>query len=407
MRTEGTYRRSGRGTYYVDVRWKGYPRIQLSTRTHSKRRARAMLSTLQNLRDMGRRDLLGLIADHKVGLSEVHDLMLRDPTALDQRIAEAASRPLAPVVAEWLAWLGAPGALAPRTRRAYAPQTIRRYATSWDALFAALPKGRASTLTDLTKGFVADFRGQRVTAGASGATVNRDVVALQSFWRWLADEREIQLDRFPIRKEREAEGRERWLTSEEIALLRSALRPAWWPLFAILLHTGMRIGEAQGLRWGDVRFREAYIDIHDAYRRLKNTASARQVPITEELSGVLTEHARGTQSGHDDFVFTSPLGSYDHAYRELKRAIKQVGLPDATIHDLRHTFGVHAAQAGVPLARIQKLMGHASAVTTMKYMKHAPDKYFAEDAALVAASLSRRPVGLDLKVVALNHRESA
>jgi integrase len=34
--------------------------------------------------------------------------------------------------------------------------------------------------------------------------------------------------------------------------------------------------------------------------------------------------------------------------------------PTATLHDLRHTFGVHAAQAGVPIVRLQKLLGHAT-----------------------------------------------
>ena len=32
-------------------------------------------------------------------------------------------------------------------------------------------------------------------------------------------------------------------------------------------------------------------------------------------------------------------------------------------------------------------MGHASPMMTMRYMKHAPESYFAEDAARVAASL--------------------
>ena len=58
-----------------------------------------------------------------------------------------------------------------------------------------------------------------------------------------------------------------------------------------------------------------------------------------------------------------------------------------TIHDLRHTFGVHCAQAGVPIARLQKLLGHASPHMTLRYMKHAPESYFVEDAARVAASL--------------------
>ncbi len=58
------------------------------------------------------------------------------------------------------------------------------------------------------------------------------------------------------------------------------------------------------------------------------------------------------------------------------------------IHDLRHTFGVHCAKAGIPLARIQKLMGHATPVMTLRYLKHAPESYFSEDAARLAGSLT-------------------
>jgi integrase len=67
--------------------------------------------------------------------------------------------------------------------------------------------------------------------------------------------------------------------------------------------------------------------------------------------------------------------------------VRRAGIAPCTIHDLRHTFGVHCAQSGVPLPRLQKLLGHASPVMTMRYMKHAPEAYFAEDAARVAASL--------------------
>jgi hypothetical protein len=37
---------------------------------------------------------------------------------------------------------------------------------------------------------------------------------------------------------------------------------------------------------------------------------------------------------------------------------------------------------------LQKLMGHASAVMTLRYLRHAPESYFAEDAARIAASVS-------------------
>ena len=42
----------------------------------------------------------------------------------------------------------------------------------------------------------------------------------------------------------------------------------------------------------------------------------------------------------------------------------------------------------MPIVRLQKLLGHASPHMTLRYMKHAPESYFAEDAARVAASLS-------------------
>lgn len=70
-----------------------------------------------------------------------------------------------------------------------------------------------------------------------------------------------------------------------------------------------------------------------------------------------------SQRGSADPVSPSPYGDY-----------------------LRHTFAVHGAQAGVPLPP-QKLLGHASQMMTMRYMKHAPQPSFAADAARVAASL--------------------
>ena len=57
------------------------------------------------------------------------------------------------------------------------------------------------------------------------------------------------------------------------------------------------------------------------------------------------------------------------------------------VHDLRHTFAVHAIQAGLPLPRLQKLLGHATPAMTMRYARHAGEGYFAEDAARIAASL--------------------
>jgi integrase len=189
-------------------------------------------------------------------------------------------------------------------------------------------------------------------------------------------------------REREPAGRERWLSADELATLKRSTPREWWPLFATLAFTGLRIGEAQGLRRGDLQLSERRIQIHEGDRRLKTGSSARDVPIPDPLAQLLAEHLTRYPCGPDDLVFASPFNDYRRARRVFLRAARAAKIHAVSIHDLRHTFAVHAAQAGVPIPRIQKLLGHATAAMAMRYMKHAPEAYFAEDAARVAASLT-------------------
>lgn len=71
-------------------------------------------------------------------------------------------------------------------------------------------------------------------------------------------------------------------------------------------------------------------------------------------------------------------------------AYKDAGLAHVTIHDLRHTFGVHCILAGVPVPRLQKLLGHATPSMAPRYAQHAPQPFFEEDAARLAESLGRQ-----------------
>ena len=399
-----------RGPHYrIDLRRRGFPRIQISTGTSNRAHATAMANTLLILLDAGRRDLVGLLAEQRVTLSDIHEAYLRSPEALEQLKARAESPTLGPLVDEWLNYLESPAGVSPRTKRRYAPQTIRRYRVSWEGFFEHLQLGRDSKLSHITSGFVADYRRARVKAEGgssrhtrkdgtppSAATVNRDLVALAAFLRWCREQKGIQFDAPKVVREREPRGRERWLSSDEIRAVEEAAEPFWWPLFATLLHTGMRVGEAQGLVWGDVRIAERRISIHEGARRVKSASSVRDVPISEPLAEILAQQAAQYASGPPDPVFPPPQDRYDRVRDAWRRACLKAGLhdggvkpvPNATLHDLRHTFGVHAAQAGVPIPRLQRLFGHTTPLMTLRYMKHAPESYFREDAASIAASIT-------------------
>jgi len=382
------YKRPESTRYVIEIRWQGLPRLKLSTGSSSKKLAEAMQRTLHGLRDAGRLDVLGLLADRKLRLPDVHEDYVRSPTALQHRLAAAASPALGPLLDQWFAWLDDPASLSSKTRRPYAPKTTQRYKVSWARVLALLPRGREATLADMTKGFLADFRAQRRREGAGGATVNRDLCAVGAFLTWCEQEREIGVYRPALPRERESAGRERWLDAAELSQLEAALPRSWWPLFATLAYTGLRVGEAQGLSWSDIRLSDQVITVHDRGRRLKTSASARVVPIAVPLARLLAEHRTRYPGGPADPVFTHPFGSYQLAQRVFQRACHEAGLHDVRIHDLRHTFGVHCAQAGIPIVRIQRLLGHSTPVMALRYMKHAPENYFAADAARVAASLS-------------------
>jgi len=47
-------------------------------------------------------------------------------------------------------------------------------------------------------------------------------------------------------------------------------------------------------------------------------------------------------------------------------------LDDVRFHDLRHTYAVHCAKAGMPLGELQQRLGHATITMTMRYAVYQP-----------------------------------
>jgi len=194
----------------------------------------------------------------------------------------------------------------------------------------------------------------------SPATTNRELALIKTMmtkaveWGRLESSPAVR-----TRKLKEPPPRERVLTEAEAGRLVGAAAPHLKTLLVLLLGTGMRKGEALGLRWEDVDFDRSFIHIGDS----KN-GRPRNVPMSSMVRGVLAGAARAS-----DLVFN---GLRD-IKRSFKTALKGARIKGVRLHDLRHTAASRMVQAGVDLVTVSKILGHSSIQMTMRYAHPTPE----------------------------------
>lgn len=141
------------------------------------------------------------------------------------------------------------------------------------------------------------------------------------------------------------------------------------------LHTGMRAGELSALRWEDIDLVGRQVAIRRSLWRGHEggTKSGRErhVPLTPTLAEALERLPHRAP-----FVFCHADGRpYAVWYFApvLAAVAQRAGLRVLRWHDLRHTYASLLVMAGVPIRRVQELLGHASIVTTQRYAHLSPD----------------------------------
>lgn len=206
----------------------------------------------------------------------------------------------------------------------------------------------------------------------------------------------------------------RALTKPEQELMLNFLRnnhshSRWYPIFAVLVGTGLRVGELTGLRWCDIDLEKGIIDINHTlvyychrnesakngcYFNInspKTEAGRRQVPMMDfvreaflmekEYQELAEIDCQVTIDGYSDFIFLNRNGGvYNQSTlnKVIRRIIRdcndaeflkdecpKVLLPHFSCHTLRHTFTTRMCEAGINVKVIQDTLGHQDISTTM------------------------------------------
>lgn len=151
-------------------------------------------------------------------------------------------------------------------------------------------------------------------------------------------------------------------------------------LFAVLLDTGVRIGEALGLRHEDMGIAECEVTVmpRDNDNRARAKAGrSRVIPASPELMRLYADYlSREYGSLDSDYVFvnlwSAPLGrpwAYPAVYDLVQRLRERTGI-DFEPHQYRHTYATWLLRRGAGMESVKELLGHASITTTIDTYGH-------------------------------------
>ena len=197
----------------------------------------------------------------------------------------------------------------------------------------------------------------------------------------------------------------------------------WYPVFAVMIGTGLRVGEVTGLRWCDIDMESGMIDVNHTLvyydhrtegsksgcyfnvNTTKTPASMRQVPMLgfvkeafeheKQKQEDLGLHCEVTIDGYTDFIFINRFGQAQHQAtlnKAIRRIIRDcndeqflhsdepdVLLPHFSCHSLRHTFTTRMCEAGVNIKVIQDALGHSDISTTLNIYADVTKEMKAEE----------------------------
>jgi len=169
-----------------------------------------------------------------------------------------------------------------------------------------------------------------------------------SSWDWTAEQDK------PIRE----------LSQSEQARLLAAAKDLygfrWWSFIYLAVNTGGRRGELLALPWDRVDFEDGSV----LFTHTKGKRN-RRLPVLPGPMRVLRRLQIQTLQAGGPFV-----GMGEHLRDEWLAILEKSGIAYATPHDLRRTYITRLIRAGVSLPTVQKLAGHVSITTTLKFYTH-------------------------------------
>jgi integrase len=239
------------------------------------------------------------------------------------------------------------------------PSTWRDYKSILGAHLGAF-----ASFEDLNSGLESYLAGLKV----SGKRRNNILTAARSFLRWGLRRRlwAGQLYEVPRFKARSVKVKP--LTPREAGLVMDYARPPYNSFFQLSILTGLRTGEALGLRFEDFDLERGLLFIRRARTGSelvdpKSAAGVRELPIFRPIRELYQRRKAGNFRGSPWFMYSErgEVFARSTLRRIWKGLLRAFDIPDKPMYATRHTFASLAIAAGEDPLWIARMMGHSRA----------------------------------------------
>ena len=170
--------------------------------------------------------------------------------------------------------------------------------------------------------------------------------------------------------------------------------------FLILLKTGLRFAEALGITLNDIDFKRKTVSINKtlAYKGrqkgtrtfapTKNKYSIRTIIVDDAVLYMLWKNAKGAEPDESIFFRIKGFQFNSTLNNKLKRACRKAGVPEITLHSLRHEHATYLVSQGISSMAVAERLGHADDSVTRAVYIHRLETEKARDDKEIAQKIA-------------------
>lgn len=161
-------------------------------------------------------------------------------------------------------------------------------------------------------------------------------------------------------------------------------------LFAFLLLSGVRVGEALALRWSDLKGSDLVISRTNYRGEIQDTKTAnglRTIPLSSAALAVLRDMPRGGEWIFCGLRCGSARADYRSVLSDWHKLLDTLGMERCGLHKLRHTYASQAIRCGISPVVLARMLGHSDSSFTLR-------QYCAADYSDLRAAANRFDYGI-------------